>query len=701
MDNNIMTSVSAKTQQMNTAYAPSTPPQFNAGTNVRSFIAPAIQATLIASAPVLEKIPLEITRAALETAYKLPSFKPAPFNIINLIKSPAAWGNVLKGLAGAAAGYVSGSGAEIEFAKLQGQIPGYVDGRSAQLGSAALDVITKNAGPLFSKLTPDQRGRLLMGAAPLMQALMDGKIKLLEFKQGMSALLGQVQTGKKAEIKLPQKKDEHKNHGLGDHGQQTKLLPGKKTTTPDGGGRAAPVVKGVELEPLVKKDGTQPAKKHKTDGKQPVRASANDGAQPSAEAGKPAAQKAGAAKRKTVEEVKAQFKEKIDYTARARMISKEEAYRWLAKNDPEVAVAHLGLSANDIKTLKTMCKDKPQHYKEVTIDYFKKVASGSLEAKYAVETVDKMVSDKTELYTAYHEVKAADPEVAARRMKLTPKNAEALKDLCRGMSLGQRQKIIAFVGQVGNRINLTYLGQACHDSSFRNHDADLKDLYVRNQKADVLKLAKSLKLTGEAMKAAQEFSNQDATHIDVEDRERAVVLLKKFKSSIDVNDFFLAAYDRATDPITSYEWAVQNSPENIANRFSQHPTEYANIYNSASNGLLDERRELVRNLEASGLKTNISVEVAKLSKRLKLDSRDTETLNNLFKELNFSAKPDLAERVKKFLLDKQSKNILPTTGNHHVVTQQLTGDALSELELYSMGGHDLAALDKYLRSQGY
>jgi hypothetical protein len=290
-----MTNVSAKTQQMNTAYAP--PPQFNAGTNVRSFIAPAIQATLIASAPVLEKIPLEITRAALETAYKLPSFKPAPFNIINLIKSPAAWGSVLKGLAGAAAGYVSGSGAEIEFAKLQGQIPGYVDGRSAQLGSAALDKMSKNAGSLFSKLTPDQRGRLLMGAAPLMQALTNyeadykarkqnsnakpmfkdnEKLSPADFHKGMIALLRQVQTGKKAEIKLPQKKEDHKNHGLGDHGQQTKLLPGKKTTVPNGGGRAAPVVKGVELEPLVKKDGTRtPPKKSKT-GKQQPRMSGAD-----------------------------------------------------------------------------------------------------------------------------------------------------------------------------------------------------------------------------------------------------------------------------------------------------------------------------------------------------------------------------------------------------------------------------------------
>jgi hypothetical protein len=136
---------------------------------------------------------------------------------MNLIRSPAAWGNVLKGLAkglvltGVAA--VSGSGAEIELAKLQGQIPGYVDARSAQLGSAALDKMTKNAGELFAKLNADQRGRLLMGAAPLMQALINyqtqkrnskiviegDKITTEQFQKGMTLLLKQVQTGKKAE----------------------------------------------------------------------------------------------------------------------------------------------------------------------------------------------------------------------------------------------------------------------------------------------------------------------------------------------------------------------------------------------------------------------------------------------------------------------------------------------------------------------
>ncbi len=273
--------------------------------------------------PTLDKTSLEFSREVLKRSWSLPSYKP-PLNVINLlknnainiIKNPAIWSSILKGLAAGLAGAVSDSNADLTLQKLQGQIPNYVDARSAQFGSAAIQQTVKNGGELFHRFTPDQRGRLIMGAAELSQALGDKKITQAQFKEAMGLLLQQVTTGKKANVgsasqektavgnnqKIKLKKLPRDLPGSRPSGENTGILgtrPSKKfnpnqstdgktgssdnkmapTSMPMGGALIAPSVKSVVLDivrPVKLGETPKRTKTKPTDGKQAARASAGD-----------------------------------------------------------------------------------------------------------------------------------------------------------------------------------------------------------------------------------------------------------------------------------------------------------------------------------------------------------------------------------------------------------------------------------------
>lgn len=122
-------------------------------------------------------------RAALERAYRLPSYTPTP--------SPGGFGGQLARGGALIAAFLAGryltSEGELNLAKDTGQIPGYVGLRDMQDASVTMG-IAQFDGSQAQNLTPDQKGRLIVGAAELERARSRGEINNEDAKRGFNEL---------------------------------------------------------------------------------------------------------------------------------------------------------------------------------------------------------------------------------------------------------------------------------------------------------------------------------------------------------------------------------------------------------------------------------------------------------------------------------------------------------------------------------
>jgi hypothetical protein len=143
---------------------------------------------------VVSKGSTSLVKAALERAYKLPAYS-AP-----KVPPPAAGqgllGRLIKGVTVVVAPFLQSNG-EFELAKMAGFLPDYVSARDDQFASMALrdmgwQSTSKAANSDIGRWSADQRGRMIMGAAELMQLKMDGKIDAASFRTGMTQLRAQV-----------------------------------------------------------------------------------------------------------------------------------------------------------------------------------------------------------------------------------------------------------------------------------------------------------------------------------------------------------------------------------------------------------------------------------------------------------------------------------------------------------------------------
>jgi hypothetical protein len=106
--------------------------------------------------------------------------------------SGQGWRSVLKLLAGLAR-----SGGEVQLAKWLGQLPAYVTARDVQFAGAGWQRWVQSGASVppvpDQHWNTDQRGRFIMGASALTQAHSNGEITEKQWRQGMAALLQQVQ----------------------------------------------------------------------------------------------------------------------------------------------------------------------------------------------------------------------------------------------------------------------------------------------------------------------------------------------------------------------------------------------------------------------------------------------------------------------------------------------------------------------------
>jgi hypothetical protein len=129
-------------------------------------------------------------RAALERAYRLPSFNPPP--------GPAGLGQNLGRAGGFLAAFLAGryltSEGELNLAKDTGQVPGYVQMSDMQQASRAFDGARFDASAARD-FSADQRGRLLVGTAELQRLFEDGRITAAERSDGLESLFQGLKAG--------------------------------------------------------------------------------------------------------------------------------------------------------------------------------------------------------------------------------------------------------------------------------------------------------------------------------------------------------------------------------------------------------------------------------------------------------------------------------------------------------------------------
>jgi hypothetical protein len=129
-------------------------------------------------------------RAALERAYRLPSFTPTP--------GPAGMGANLLRAGGFVAAFLAGryltSEGDLNLAKDTGQIPGYVSQRDMQDASSAFTGANFD-GTQAQNFSADQKGRLITGSAELQRLFAGGQISEAERTRGVNQLYQGLATG--------------------------------------------------------------------------------------------------------------------------------------------------------------------------------------------------------------------------------------------------------------------------------------------------------------------------------------------------------------------------------------------------------------------------------------------------------------------------------------------------------------------------
>jgi hypothetical protein len=129
-------------------------------------------------------------RAALERAYRLPSYTPPP--------GPAGVGANLLRAGGFVAAFLAGryltSEGELNLAKDTGQIPGYVSQRDMQDASVAFSGANFD-GTRAQSFSADQKGRLIVGSAELQRLHADGRISEAERTRGVNELFQNLASG--------------------------------------------------------------------------------------------------------------------------------------------------------------------------------------------------------------------------------------------------------------------------------------------------------------------------------------------------------------------------------------------------------------------------------------------------------------------------------------------------------------------------
>ncbi len=138
---------------------------------------------------------------ALERAYRLPAFRPAPINL------PVRSTNWLNGLGKGSLIVLSllflKSDAEINLAKLSNQISWNVSFRDMQMSSPALERMGWDMSKLKSSLNKDQKGTLIIGSASIEEAYQNNELTLPQFKTAMNEWLNFVKTGKRKSPATP------------------------------------------------------------------------------------------------------------------------------------------------------------------------------------------------------------------------------------------------------------------------------------------------------------------------------------------------------------------------------------------------------------------------------------------------------------------------------------------------------------------
>ncbi len=149
---------------------------------------------------VLPQVTDPVTNA-LERAYQLPAFRPAPINLP--VRSPSwLYGLGTGGLIVVSLLFLK-SDADLNVAKLSGQIPWNVSFRDMQMSSPALERMGWNMATLKSSLNKDQKGTLIIGSAFLENSFRRNELTLPQFKTAMNEWLNFAKTGKRPAPTVP------------------------------------------------------------------------------------------------------------------------------------------------------------------------------------------------------------------------------------------------------------------------------------------------------------------------------------------------------------------------------------------------------------------------------------------------------------------------------------------------------------------
>jgi hypothetical protein len=192
------------------------------------------------------------------------------------------------------------------------------------------------------------------------------------------------------------------------------------------------------------------------------------------------------------------IRDKFATVPKKHRLSTEVAYDWLTKNDIDVASAHLDLSPKEVEDLRKLCHNNLglKGYKITAIAFYNGVSNDGYDIKYQEETIYEAYNNSKPINTSYQRIKNADPHIAAQNMELSTNQTVALKKICNGASVIQREKAIEFYNGVKNSgYDVKYQKEflECH----RYYGESSDETYQRVKNADPQIAAQYLGLSDE------------------------------------------------------------------------------------------------------------------------------------------------------------------------------------------------------------
>ncbi len=372
----------------------------------------------------------------------------------------------------------------------------------------------------------------------------------------------------------------------------TKVKPQTKPM-PIGGVRVAPFNDKIKLERPVKMDGTKVrVKKRKSDDtqtKQPTRADASD--EQEATQTQTTAVKSKAESNR-ISHVKRKFSQKITETVHNNPSwSRKQAYEWLTHNDPEVAAAHLGLSVEHTKLLKSECQNGYENYdSNRIIKLFTEFVEKALDHKYLKKTIDHVISYEADITETYNRAKNSDLVSLEQQLNLSPEEVRMLRDLCRALNLFGVEKRVKIFKKLG--FDSKYAQDTIEDIA--RNDSDMRQTYARAKNVDVEFLVKNLSLSSDQKKILEDIFIEKSLMA----KEKNLELFKQFKKrGYDwkyAKDTIMYAFHYNANITNSYNVAKNTDPSLVAENLNLSVEEVEILNALLSNRPLFRKEEIVK-----------------------------------------------------------------------------------------------------------